>query len=202
MAYKGTSKIVAKVSVGCEICENSFTYNHTLSGHASSSNEGTAIYEAHERLKKQMDRIAAGNFDLIAEHKPCPQCGYVQSWMILPVRKHRGNNWGCALSAIAFLIGILLIILLQNTSLRNDYFGMFLVFGVPLIIYFIGRTIGGLLYMPNKGRDVPHQTKSPNITFQAPLNMDGSGEWKCAKCGGANPAKRKTCLGCNAPNPS
>ena len=28
-----------------------------------------------------------------------------------------------------------------------------------------------------------------------------SGDWKCPNCGGKNPAKRKTCIGCNTPRP-
>ena len=109
MSYKGTSKIVAQVSISCEACGNTFSYNHKLSGYAQKSDEFSAMAAAREQLQKKIDRINGGDFALIADNKPCPQCGYVQSWMIQPVRKHRGNNWGCMLGAISYVLAILLI---------------------------------------------------------------------------------------------
>jgi predicted RNA-binding Zn-ribbon protein involved in translation (DUF1610 family) len=199
MPYKGTSKIVAQVSINCENCGNSFSYNHTLSGNAQKTDEFAAIAMARERLKKQIDRINSGDFNLIAEHKVCPKCGYVQSWMILPIRKRRGMNWGSALGVATYLLVFPLMLLLENTPLHQDYMVPILFCGLPVAIFFIVRAIAMFLYQPNRGKEIPSQTKVPNIKFKSPIDVDGS-EWKCPKCGGTNPVKRKTCLGCNTPN--
>jgi predicted RNA-binding Zn-ribbon protein involved in translation (DUF1610 family) len=201
MAYKGTSKIVAQVSVSCENCGNNFTYNHRLTGNASHSDEYMAMTLASQNLEKQIAKIKAGNYDSIAEHKPCQKCGYVQSWMITPVRKRRGMIWGTIFGVASYLLAFPVIVFLNNTPLHHDYLLPVIFCGFPIGTFFIIRAIVMFLYQPNMGKKVSPQTKVPNIEFKSPVEVDGS-EWKCPKCGGTNPAKSKTCLGCNTPRPS
>jgi hypothetical protein len=101
--------------------------------------------------------------------------------MILPVRKRRGDDWGAALgiasSLLYFLVVILIMSLLANTSPHNDIFkndtlGYFMFCGMPVIVcvivYFVGRALVMQLYQPNRGREIPKQTKMPNVTFKTP----------------------------------
>ncbi len=202
MAYRGTSTIMAQVAVSCERCGNGFGYNHKLASFAQHSNEYRAMAIAQENLQKRIDAVKAGNVGLIAENKRCPKCGYVQSWMIAPIRKRRGMIWGLVFGIATYVVAFPMLFVLNNSPLHSDYMIPVFFFVLPVAIYFIVRSIVMLLYRPNRGSEVQPQAKLPNIEFKSPLDLDNSGEWKCPNCGGTNPAKRKTCLGCNTPNPA
>ncbi len=45
------------------------------------------------------------------------------------------------------------------------------------------------------------QAASPTLPLNQVPAPPPTGDWKCPKCGGKNPAKRTTCIGCNTPRP-
>ena len=94
MPYRGTSELLAEVSVTCEMCGDNYAYERTLQGAAQRNTEVAAMDAAHKILEKKVERLGAGDYGPIAISKPCPQCGYVQSWMIGPIRRQRGWQWG------------------------------------------------------------------------------------------------------------
>lgn len=165
MPYNGFSEITTKVSISCESCGNAYSYNCVLKAGSRDGTREGAIVAARKNLNKKVERVNAGDYALVAKHKPCPQCGYVQSWMILPVRKRRGRNWGLGMGAASYMLAFLLLLLPDSSPLKNDFFGMFMFFGFPVIVFFVVRAIARKLYQPNKGREIPQQTQIPVVTF-------------------------------------
>ncbi len=169
MNYQETAKDLAQVSISCESCGNSFSYKHTLIGRGSHPDKFKAEMAALNALSTQIDRVKAGDYGLITEYKPCPQCSYVQSWMILAGRKRRGRKWGLALGAFSFLASIVAGLIIQS-KLNIASMMPFIMCGVPVVVFFVVRALVMLLYQPNKGHEAPQQVKPPSITFIAPAH--------------------------------
>jgi hypothetical protein len=171
MPYQGTSKIAAQVSVCCEACGNNYTYDHIIKAGGQASDKYAAMALANTNLTKAVEKIKAGDYRTVADHKPCPKCGYVQSWMIDPVRRRRGMNWGCGLGFLSYL-AVILITVFASIKLHlfdlPDFMIPVLFIGVPVVIIFGVRALVMVSYRPNKGREKPSQLKLPSVDFHYP----------------------------------
>ena len=148
-----------QVSVDCEMCGAAYAYPSTLMGYSNTKQQ-----IAQENLSEKIERVKAGDYHLVADYKPCPQCGYVQSWMIEPVRRKRGWIYGAEAALAVCLLAILTEALLLPEDIRNNaVLGIFLVFGVPVIVFFIARWVVMKTYRPN--REVAPRTSKPRINF-------------------------------------
>ncbi len=155
--YQAVSNV--QVSVCCEQCGNTYTYQYQLTGY--SSNNQTA---AQANLADKVERVSAGDYGLIADERPCPQCGYLQSWMIEPVRRKRGWMIGAGIAMAACLLAILIEALLLPENIRNDAVqGIFMVFGLPVITFFVARAVIMKTYRPT--RQIAPRTNTPKVSF-------------------------------------
>jgi hypothetical protein len=161
MPYQGTSKISAQVSVHCESCGNDFVYERTLRGTAQRAGKSAAINAAREKLAKKMEKIESGDYGPIAIHKPCPQCGYVQSWMVEPVRRRRGWQWALGLAILSYFLAFSAL----SFPGGSDCLLVFLFFGMPTIVFFVARIVIMKLYRPNKNLEVPAETNVPSVSY-------------------------------------
>jgi hypothetical protein len=172
MPYQGTSRINAHVSVECENCGSIYSYEHTLHGFSQEWTKARAMGKAQAVLEDEIGRIRAGKFDFVAEHRPCPKCRYVQSWMLEPVRRHRAWGWGIGLGCGTYLVTIpamfyaMSLFPVNISSPLSNCLGMFLIFGLPVIVLFVVRARVRATYQPNKDQGAPCQAKTPTVEFQ------------------------------------
>lgn len=148
----------AQVSVTCEMCGTAYAYAATLTGYSSNNRSA-----AQDDLINKVDQVKAGNYNLVAEEKRCPQCGYLQAWMIEPVRRRRGWMIAIGLAMAVCFVAILAEALIIPEDIRNDAVqGIFMVFGLPVITFFVARVIVMKTYRPN--RQVAPRTNLPSVS--------------------------------------
>jgi hypothetical protein len=183
MPYQATSKLTAQVSVCCEACGNCYTYDHVFKTYGRHSNEAFALSLARQNREKvwewQTKRVTAGNFSSMADYKPCPKCGYVQAWMVEPVRRRRGWQWGLAIAAVTFLAMIPVFFVLDALSRGTPMASLIpgvavvMVFGLPIVVLFVVRAIVRTTFQPNKTRPAtPPKANTPSVSFHKSLDID------------------------------
>ena len=169
MPYQGTASIIAEVSVHCEACGHEYSFERTLRDYARHADEIAATAAAEDSLAKLVDKVQSGDYQPVASHQPCPQCGYLQSWMVGPVRRRRGWQWALATAASAYLLGLLGLIFLRPEGWKSgDCLTMVVLLGVSTLVFVIARAIVLWAYQPNRHRDVPPQTSAPTVRFHRP----------------------------------
>lgn len=152
-------QMAAQVSVECEKCGATYAYTSLLTGYSS-----TKLQAAQDNLSEKVKQVQAGKYSLVADFKPCPLCGYVQSWMLEPVRRKRGWMYGVGVAMLVCFAAILIEALLLPANIRdNAVQGIFLVAVVPVIVFFIARLIVMKTYRPN--REVASRTNTPRVSF-------------------------------------
>ena len=167
MAYQGTASIVAEVSVRCEACGHEYSFRRTLRAYARHENEMAATAAAQDSLARQVAQIESGDYGPVASQKPCPQCGYLQSWMVGPVRRRRSWQWALATASGVYLVALLGLIFVRPEGLKSDDCLVLLTLvGASAIIFLAARAILLWTYQPNRHRDVPPQTNAPTIRFR------------------------------------
>jgi hypothetical protein len=182
MPYQATSKLTAKVSVCCEACGSDYTYEHVFKAYGRRSDEQSALALARQNRERvfewQTKRVEAGNYSSMADYKPCPKCGYVQTWMVEPVRRRRGWQWGLALAGVTFLalIPVFLVIdvLSRGTPLSSLVPGLavFMIFGMPVIVLFVTRAVVMKTFQANKNHAAPSpKPKTPTVSFHKSLDI-------------------------------
>ena len=81
MPTQAKAKTTAKVTVNCEQCGKSYTYEHYFYAYGRLIDEQAAISLAKANMDKVYEhyssQINAGNFSSIVENKPCPNCGSI-----------------------------------------------------------------------------------------------------------------------------
>ncbi len=155
-----TINAIAQVSVYCEMCGTTYGYEYPIYGYDSSARQA-----ALDDLASKIKCIEAGDYSDVADHRPCPQCGYVQSWMIEPARRKRGWQGAAGIALAACLIAILAMALIAPDNIRNDAgVGLFIVFGIPVILFFLARVVIMKAYRPN--RAIAPRANTPSISFR------------------------------------
>jgi hypothetical protein len=181
MPYQAMSQLVATVSVCCEVCDNSYTYEHIFKTYGRSQTQVGARALADQNregvLNWQTKRVAAGNISAFSDYKPCPKCGYVQSWMVEPVRRRRGWQWGLGVGFVSFLLMIpvafLLNAILSGSPMGSAMAGVafLLVYIVPIIVLFVARAIARRSFQPNKKHAAPAKLNKPSVDFHKKLEI-------------------------------
>lgn len=166
MSPQGTASIIAKVSVRCEACGHEYAYERTLRDYARRADKAAATAAAEEGLARQVDRVQSGDVQPVASDRPCPQCGYMQSWMVESVRRRRSWQWALATAASAYLLGLLGLIFLKSEGWKpGDCLTLVTPLGASALVFFIARSIILWAYQPNRGRDIPPHTHAPAVRF-------------------------------------
>jgi len=161
--------MVAEVSVHCEACGHEYSYERMLRDYARHANETAATAAAEDSLAKLVDKVQSGDYGPVASQKPCPQCGYLQSWMVGPVRRRRSWQWALATAASVYLVALLGLIFVRPEGLRtDDCLVLLTLVGASAIVFLATRAIFLWTYQPNRHRDVPPQTNAPTVRFRRP----------------------------------
>lgn len=179
MPYQAMLRIVATVSVCCEACRHEYAYEKEFKAYGSHSDQfaATRMAEANREgvYNWQTKRLAAGNYSSMVRNIPCPQCGYVQSWMVEPLRRRTGWLWGGILGALTFFLAIpasfMLDNFLQDSALSSITAGIFFVFifVLPLMVLFAVRALVLKTYHPNKQQTVSPQRNVPTVSLHKSL---------------------------------
>jgi hypothetical protein len=168
MTYQGTAFVAAEVSVRCEACGHEYAYERTLRDYARHDDEASATAAAEAGLAKLVDKVQSGDYQPVASYQPCPQCGYLQSWMVGPVRRRRSWQWALATAAGVYLLGLLGLVFVKPEGLRSgDCLTLMTLLGVSALVFVAARAIILWTYRPNRHRDVPSQTNAPSIRFRS-----------------------------------
>jgi hypothetical protein len=169
MPYQGTASIIAEVTVHCEACSHEYSFERTLRDYARHDDEASATAAAEAGLAKLVDKVQSGDYQPVASHQPCPQCGYLQSWMVAPVRRRRSWQWALATAAGAYLLGLLGLVFVKPEGWKSgDCLTLVAFLGVSALVFVAARAIILWTYQPNRHRDAPPQTNTPTIRFRRP----------------------------------
>lgn len=154
---EGFVRLNATVAVTCESCAYVYQYQHELVIPAES---------AKLRLEGLMASFREGKTEAIAEIKPCPQCGYLQSWMVDLARDKKGFVRGCVASLIGWISFLVVIVLVANflPSVKFEYIVPVLML-VIVLAYFITRRVTMKNFNPNPTRPVAEKTVPPQVTL-------------------------------------
>lgn len=167
---KTTLKFTGKMIVNydCEACDHKSSYEELIKIEGESA---FAIEELFTRILK--NKLKAKDFG----SKSCPQCGYVQSWMIKSAKSRLGRLFGWA---GFILIGISLLVLHGQTIslLLGKLFGRSGGEAVFELVLLTTGLIGmsGLaftviyrlvfdLHNPNEGRKIAPRRNKPQVMF-------------------------------------
>lgn len=182
-----TLKIPCQITIQCEACDHIFVFNTDLEARSSStySNplfgigvgekqaqaKGKTSSSVQSQMEYNVKRLQAGDSSVInwEEEKPCPKCGYLQSWMAKNKR----------MSGIVFIIfalgwaafwGVISWFVYRDGDNPKTFL---LIGGLPATIGIIAG-IARLFSNPNKDwlvlhektkRDIPPPRKPLNVTI-------------------------------------
>jgi DNA-directed RNA polymerase subunit RPC12/RpoP len=180
---------IRTVSYQCENCGRQYSYLfHARESWSKSEQTATKHVSSNERfdiatrLKKAVHEEAIDRInDTIKgldEHKDfgfekCPGCGYIQSWMLRSsIAKYKIKYIRIPSIIVAVLLFVVVSLLLINGKIRQDVesYGIFLVFGLWVIIYLIIRWIGTKIAQkePNKTFGAVNRKNTPIVTWSEP----------------------------------
>jgi hypothetical protein len=150
-----------KATVQCEGCNQVFEALASVAGEGMASSgvlgspekdRARASGEAQHALQKKLDRIQRGQLKDLQSYRPCPNCGYIQSWMLKENRRQRREKAIGARRVTSILSVITIPITLfgaWSMGLRSTVLILVLVVVVACIPIWLRNAYFALIYQPN-----------------------------------------------------
>lgn len=163
----------ALIEVECELCNKYFNYESSQKTKISGAWKSDVSNQVQKMRRDILNRLKSSEF-IDIKIKRCPQCDYIQSWMVKRAKRDLGFMIGL-MGLVLFVVGALMIKLIRFKDLIEAIFELiftrdvlWLVIGL-LIIPRIIMLIVQQYYNPNKkilnGREVPAR-KMPRVQIK------------------------------------
>ncbi|MBI5930901.1 MAG: hypothetical protein HY862_16445 [Chloroflexi bacterium] len=184
--YRSKLDGVLRVNVECENCNHYYDYTRPLKvKHKQSlgARKPQGVYE--QNLKAKHNKIIAEKYEKLVSRKhakldyglkPCPSCGYTQSWMYRAAQRHQ--NLKCVLILLplfilAFILVELIVLLPPYVNEGKTYAYLyprtFAVLIIGFIITALIAKIGKSVFRINHGKPEPSRQIQPKITIEPSL---------------------------------
>jgi hypothetical protein len=178
--YSASASFTARVDAVCELCANPFSFTEEYSFNSpmdiftgkSSKRDAEDYVLTH--MRPVLEGLQAGNPQFLSI-KPCPKCGYVQSWMVKNYQKKRYDLL-MSLWILGFFAGMLVFGFLVADAPADSTLEMILVIAAGFFclvgmagLFVLARRLRSA--MPNKkilaGREPPSRQNRPVIRIES-----------------------------------
>jgi hypothetical protein len=159
--YNTTARIPILVHITCERCDHAYTTNQEIVASSSYPLDVQAAQaSAQDGLNSQIRRIQLGDCGAL-DGSPCPNCGYVQSWMLQ-------NRVRSSRQVVSYIASALTLFALLVLGLAGRL-GIARPLAVPaalaggLLAFYAARPVVGWLYLNKRRAASKHASRLPSI---------------------------------------